>query len=76
MGIGSNMKKMGRNLARAKNQSGSSKVPMKFADGGAVPAAKDMGSYAGKGMDGSGFGKGKARGGGAAKKGTGFRGSF
>lgn len=74
--LNSNMKKMGRNLARAANQRGSAKVPMKFAEGGMVPEAKDMGSLGGRGMARGGFGSGKARGSGAAKKGTRFQGTY
>ena len=76
MSMNSNMKKMGRGLAKAANQKSSAKVPMKFASGGMVPQAKDMGSLGGRGMDKSGFGGGKARGGGKATKGTQFRGTF
>lgn len=61
-----NMKKMGRNLARAANQSGASKVPMKFAAGGEVsvknkPCPPEAGAA------------GKARGG-KSTKGKGFAG--
>lgn len=68
-GLNSAMKKVGRNLARVANQSGSAKAPMKFASGGAirVPASKDMGSMGGSGMEQSGFGAGKARGGHASR---------
>lgn len=72
------MKSMGRNLARAANQRSSAKVPMKFAEGGGIPklpAAKDMGDFGGSGMDKSGFGAGKARGG-KSTKGRKFSGSF
>lgn len=79
-GLNSAMKSVGRNMARANNQASSAKVPAKFASGGPVgkkvPAGKDMGSYGGSGMDKSGFGSGKARGGGAATKGTKFSGTF
>lgn len=87
-GMNSAMKKMGRNLARAATQSGSAKAPMKFASGGAIklkndkmlgpklPSAQDMGSMSGDGMDGSGFGAGRARGGKAATKGKKFSGTF
>lgn len=72
------MKAMGRNLARASNQQSSAKVPMKYAAGGGVkmPMASDMGSMNGNGMDQSGFGSGKARGGKAQTKGRNFKGSF
>lgn len=61
------MKGVGRNLARAQNQSGSKKIPMKFADGGKVsvpnkPCPPGAGSA------------GKARGGKAQTKGKGFSG--
>lgn len=77
-GFGASMKKVGRNMARANQQSGSAKAPMKFAKGGAVrmPEAKDMGSMGGAGMEQGGFGSGKARGGKAATKGKAFRGTF
>lgn len=77
-GLNSAMKKVGRNMARAASQSGSAKVPMKYASGGAVkmPAAKDMGSMSGYGMDKSGFGSGTARGSKAATKGKKFSGTF
>lgn len=69
--IGSMMKAMGRNMARAKNQGGG------YAKGGGVkmPAAKDMGTMSGSGMDQSGFGAGKARGG-KSTRGNKFSGSF
>lgn len=70
------MKKKSGGMARANNQKSSPKVPMKFATGGVIPRMKDMGSMAGEGMNKSGFGSGKSRGGGKAVKGTDFRGTF
>ena len=62
--LGTAMKAVGRNMARANNQKSSAKVPMKFASGGGVmPSYKDMGKMGGMGMEQSGFGSGTARGG-------------
>lgn len=76
MGKGSSlskaMKAVGRNMARANLQKSSGKG---FNAGGSVPSVKSMGSMAGGGMDGTGFGSGKARGG-KASKGMNFRGSI
>ena len=65
--LNKNMKSMGRNLARAANQSGSSKVPAKYAGGGPV-------SVPSKPFPPSGAGK--ARGGKAQTKGKGFGGVY
>lgn len=66
--LGTAMKAVGRNMARANNQKASAKVPMKFASGGGVmPKAKDMGMMGGKGMMQTGFGSGTARGGKSTK---------
>lgn len=74
--MNSNMKKMGRGLAKVANQKSSAKVPMKYATGGVIPKLAAMGSMA-PGIEGkTPSGGGKARGGGKATKGTNFRGSF
>lgn len=70
-GLNAAMKKFGRNVARAKNQTKG------YAAGGAVkvpPAPMEMGGFGGPGMDDSGFGAGKARGG--KSKGKKFGGTF
>ena len=65
--LNKNMKIMGRGLARAANQSSSSKVPQKYAGGGAV-------SVPNKPCPPGAGGPGKARGGKAQTKGKGFAG--
>lgn len=75
--MNSNMKKMGRNLARVANQKASAKVPGNtgFAGGGVVPPVKDMGGFA-PGIADKPLGGGKARGSGKATKGTRFSGTY
>ena len=77
-GMNAALKKVGRGMAKANNQASSAKVPMKFASGGGVkmPDAKSMGSLGGSGMERGGFGKGTARGTGAATKGKSFGGEY
>lgn len=73
------MKAVGRNMARANQQASSPKVPANMNPGSSgvkMPSAKSMGTYGGGGMDKAGSGGGKARGTGAASKGTSFRGVF
>lgn len=74
--MNSKMKKMGRGMAKASNQMGSSKVPMNFATGGVIPKMADMGAMAPAIARGGPSGGGKARGGGKAQRGTKFRGSY
>lgn len=76
--MNSMMKKMGRNMARAKNQMACGGGVKKYAAGGAVRSVKpQMGSM---GMDGGMMmkpsGGGSMRGGGAATKGKKFSGSY
>lgn len=71
------MKAVGRNMARANQQASSPKVPANMnpgSSGPVMPAARNMGSYGGSGMNKAMSGGGKARGTGAAVKGTRFNG--
>lgn len=65
--LNKSFKSVGRNVARAQNQSGSAKIPMKFADGGMVSTKP-------KADPPDVSGKGQARGGKAQTKGKGFAG--